>query len=296
MSSHRDATRAEARVEANIGAEDGGGLGGSEVQLVALDRDHPGFKDKVYRERRDEIAALALDYDGRGPLPSADYNEVEQGIWKEVWSHLDPLHQQKACRAYLEGCEIFRFSRDHIPSFASVNQRLVRLQGFTLSPVAGLVMPLTFLEQLAQRRFLATQYMRHHSEPLYTPEPDVVHEYVGHVPSLAHPELAELNEAFGHATLRGREDPARIEALIRVYWYTIEFGLLQEDDAIKVYGAGILSSFGELHRCDQEPELRNWDLGAMAADEYDPTNYQAHLYVAPSFARMRDDLLRWLEG
>lgn len=268
----------------------------SELQLVELDRDHPGFKDLEYRRRRNEIAALATTWDGRRPLPSADYNEVEQGIWREVWTHLDPLHRDKACRTYLEGCEIFRFSREHIPSFKSVNDRLTSLQGFELAPVAGLVMPLTFLEQLAYKRFLATQYMRHHSEPLYTPEPDVVHEYVGHVPFLAHPELAELNAAFGHATVKSREDSARIEALIRVYWYTIEFGLLSEGGRVKVYGAGILSSFGELRRYETQAEHRAWDLEVMAHDEYDPTNYQAHLYVAPSFQRMRDDLLRWLDA
>ena len=112
---------------------------------------------------------------------------------------------------------------------------------------------------------------------------------------MAHPELAELNSAFGYATLKSRADAARIEALIRVYWYTIEFGLVAEDDQVKVYGAGILSSFGELRRYETQAEHRAWDLEVMAHDDYDPTNYQAHLYVAPSFARMRDDLLSWLD-
>lgn len=264
----------------------------SKIELVELDRDHPGFKDPIYRHRRNQIAALAIGWDGRSELPSVDYDETEQGIWREVWSHLDDLHQRKACRAYLEGSERFSFSRQFIPSFASVNERLADLEGFELAPVAGLVMPETFLIQLGRRRFLATQYMRHHSTPLYTPEPDVVHEYVGHVPFLAHPELAELNRAFGAATECA--PPERVEALIRVYWYTIEFGLLREDDQLKVYGAGILSSFGELERYETQAELRAWDLDAMSHDEYDPTDYQAHLYVAPSYQRMRDDLMRWL--
>ena len=267
-------------------------LDGSKIELVSLDRDHPGFKDELYRHRRNEIASLAANWDGKSPLPSVDYNPTEQGIWTEIWSHLDEMHQQKACRAYLEGCERFSFSRDHIPSFASVNERLGELEGFELAPVAGLVLPETFLIQLGRRRFLATQYMRHHSTPLYTPEPDVVHEYVGHVPFLAHPELAELNRAFGIATEGA--SPERIEELIRVYWYTIEFGLLEEDDQLKVYGAGILSSFGELGRYENDAEHRPWDLETMAHDDYDPTDYQAHLYVAPSYARMRDDLMRWL--
>ena len=270
-------------------------LSGREVELVQLDRDHPGFNDQIYRRRRNEIAALAVEWRGDGPLPSVDYNEVEQGIWREVWSHLAPLHARKACRTYLEGCERFRFAHDHIPSFAEVNARLEPLEGFTLAPVAGLVTPRLFLEQLAGRRFLATQYLRHQSEPLYTPEPDVIHEYVGHVPVLAQPELARLNLAFGEATRR-TDDPARLEALIRVYWYTLEFGLVEEDGEIKIYGAGILSSFGEIERCTKEPELLPFDLERMAATAYDPTNYQAQLFVTPSFESMHGTLLRWLEA
>ncbi len=267
---------------------------GASVQLVELERDHPGFNDAEYRARRDTIAALARGWSEGQPLPSVDYEAHEQGVWRTVWAELDREHARVACRPYLDACEAFEFDKGDIPSFADVNARLQPLHGFTLLPVAGLVSPRVFLEQLGQRRFLATQYMRHHSTPLYTPEPDVVHEYIGHVPWLAHPELAELNHAFGLAALRAT-DAARARALIRVYWYTIEFGILQEGERLKVYGAGILSSFGEMRRFE-EAEHRPWNLEAMAADDFDPTNYQAHLYVAPSYAQMRRDLLRWLTG
>jgi phenylalanine-4-hydroxylase len=266
---------------------------GRNVRLVKLERDHPGFNDPVYRARRDQIAGLAASYVAGGDLPSVDYGEAEQSVWREVWRHLDEMHQARACRAYLEAAEAFAFDHDRIPSFAEVNTRLVPRHGFVLAPVAGLVDPASFLIQLSYRRFLATQYMRHGSTPLYTPEPDVVHEYIGHVPPLAHPELSELNFAFGQAALRG--DEARVLELIRVYWYTIEFGLLEEDGALKVFGAGILSSFGELERYDRA-ELRPWDLQAMGRDDFDPTNYQEHLYVAPSYAQLRDDLMRWLDA
>ena len=267
------------------------GFSGARVELVRLDRDHPGFNDPVYRARRDAIAALAQIWVEGQPYPNVEYDEVEQSVWRTVWGELEAEHARVACRAYLDACAAFRFDPRSIPSFRDVNARLEPLHGFSLLPVAGLVMPRIFLEELGHRRFLATQYMRHHSTPLYTPEPDVVHEYIGHVPWLASPELAALNFAFGQAAQRA--DARRIEALIRVYWYTIEFGILEEDGALKVYGAGILSSYGEMRRF-VDAEHRPWDLERMAADAFDPTDYQAHLYVAPSYDRMRDDLLAWL--
>ncbi len=271
------------------------GFSSADMELVELERDHPGFNDQVYRARRNQIAHLAGTYVAGGHIPSIDYNGVEQSVWKTVLETLAPLHEERACRAYLEGREAFGFDPDDIPSFDVVNRRLEPLCGYTLAPVAGLVLPIHFLTQLGERRFLATQYMRHHSVPLYTPEPDVIHEYVGHIPTLSQPDMAALNYAFGAASMRTR-DEGEITALIRVYWYTIEFGLVEEDGEVKAYGAGLLSSFGELGNFQKNAELRPWDIAAMAARPYDPTEYQSQLFVAPSFAQMRDDLHAWLDS
>jgi phenylalanine-4-hydroxylase len=268
---------------------------GKEVELVDLDQDHPGFSDPVYRARRNQIAQLAESYRAGGPLPSVEYDEVEHGVWRTVWERLGPLHLARGCKEFLEGTERFDFPKDRIPSFAEVNRRLLELEGFHLAPVAGLVLPITFLVQLGNRRFLATQYMRHHSQPLYTPEPDVVHEYIGHVGALSHPDLAELNVRFGEVAAATADDVV-VERLIRAYWYTLEFGILEEAGELRVYGAGILSSFGELGGFQDQAELRGWDLDAIAHMDYDPTDYQKVLFVAPSFERMRDDLLRWLDA
>jgi phenylalanine-4-hydroxylase len=135
--------------------------------------------------------------------------------------------------------------------------------------------------------------MRHPSVPLYTPEPDVVHEYVGHVPTLAHPAFVELNVAFGEAATHARGASAQIEALIRLYWYTLEFGLVAERGEIKVQGAGILSSYGELGRF-HDAELREFDIDEIERTPYDPTAYQKQFFVAPDFERFRGDLLRRL--
>jgi len=149
-----------------------------------------------------------------------------------------------------------------------------------------------FLESLANGVFLCTQYIRHHSTPLYTPEPDVVHEIIGHAVTLASKRLAELNRLFGEAVKRTkvRQD---LERLSRVYWFTIEFGVLREDGEVKAYGTGLLSSAGELDEM-RSAKLRPFDLEAAASEEYDPTHFQPVLFCADSFAAMYETLREFL--
>jgi phenylalanine-4-hydroxylase len=262
--------------------------------LVELDADHPGLNDPDYRRRRNEIARTAVDYRGIGPVPAVAYTDDEQEVWREVWRHLDPLHQRYACRAYLEAAARVALSRKVIPQLHEVNARIEPLQGFRMVPVAGLVTAKAFLEKLGEGVFLSTQYMRHHSVPLYTPEPDVVHELIGHAATFTHPQFAELNRAFGGAALR--VDPRRIESIGRLYWYTLEFGVVREAGALKVYGAGLLSSFGELGRFETEEGLAGWDVDRIANTPYDPSRYQEQLFVAPSFEQMVADVTRWLDA
>jgi phenylalanine-4-hydroxylase len=143
--------------------------------------------------------------------------------------------------------------------------------------------------------FLCTQYIRHHSTPLYTPEPDVVHEIVGHGVTLASPPLAELNRLFGKAVKRTTSSEA-LEKLSRVYWFTIEFGVLREAGEVKAYGTGLLSSAGELEEM-HDAELRPFDLEAASRCAYDPTHFQPVLFCAESFQAMhegvRDYLTSW---
>ena len=160
-----------------------------------------------------------------------------------------------------------------------------------LSPVAGLVSPVDFLRHLAKRVFLATQYIRHPSVPLYTPEPDIVHELVGHATTLAHPRFVELNVAFGRAS---QHAPAHLQtALAHLYWWTMEFGVVIEQGAPKAFGAGLLSSFGELGRLSSTP-LVPLDIELAAQTPYDPTCYQPALFAARSFSHLSEELLQWL--
>jgi phenylalanine-4-hydroxylase len=276
-----------------VGGPAGGHAGGAS-ELVHLSPDHPGFRDEIYRRRRNEIAALALAYRAGDPVPDVRYSEVEQEVWRMIRERLDPLHEECACRAYREAASLVRLDRVRIPQLSEVNARIRPILGFSMLPVAGLVSARTFLEYLGRDVFLSTQYMRHHSRPLYTPEPDVVHELVGHAATFASPEFVALNRAFGRAAVHAREEGAR-RRIDRLYWFTMEFGVVEEDGGTKAVGAGLLSSFGELERFRDGAELVPFDVDEIVETPYDPTGYQGRLFVAPSFESLALSVIARLE-
>ncbi|MDX6385347.1 MAG: phenylalanine-4-hydroxylase [Blastocatellia bacterium] len=263
--------------------------------IVQLDPDHPGFRDLDYRRRRNQIAQIATHYHPGDPIPDAPYTDEEHEVWRTIWQALQPAHRQHACAEYLASLQNLALAPDRIPQLGEVNEKVQALSGFRLEPVAGLVQPRVFLENLADGVFLCTQYIRHHSTPLYTPEPDVVHEIVGHGVTLASPRLAELNRLFGKAVQR-TTSANKLEELSRVYWFTIEFGVLREGAQAKAYGTGLLSSAGEMGKM-HEADLRPLDLAATAQQIYDPTHFQPVLFCAESFEEMygmlREYLVNW---
>jgi phenylalanine-4-hydroxylase len=282
-------------VDMRMVTADGDVEGDDRRALVKLDPDHPGFKDPDYRQRRNHIAEIALSYVPGAPIPSAPYTEQEHIVWRTIWEALGPAHQKHACAEYLECVQKLSFDTDRIPQLAEVSRKIEAISGFRLEPVAGLVEPRVFLESLANGVFLCTQYIRHHSTPLYTPEPDVAHEIIGHALTLASPRLAEINRLFGEAVKR-TTDPQELDRLARVYWFTIEFGVLREHGEVKAYGTGLLSSAGELEEM-HKAELRSLDLVAASRHNYDPTHYQSVLFCADSFIELyrslREFLTRW---
>ena len=264
-----------------------------DAHLIQLDRDHPGFRDPTYRARRDAIARLAAAHERGQPPPHVDYSVEEGQVWATALQTLTDLHARYACRGYLDAWPALDFTTSRIPQLAEISERLARVTGFTYAPVAGLVTPREFMDRLADRTFLATQYMRHPSTPLYTPEPDLIHELVGHAPSLCDERYAQINQLFGEAT-RVADEPT-VERLIRTYWYCMEFGVVREGDALKAVGAGLLSSFGELGRFEREAELVPFDLALVGRTPFDPTQYQSTLFVAASEDALLSTLTEWLE-
>lgn len=256
--------------------------------LITLDADHPGFRDRDYRARRDRIAQAALDYLPGDPLPLVDYTLEEQQVWSTVCAALRPLHEEWACQDVLRLLRALDLGSGRVPQFVELNRLLRIASGFTLEPVAGLVSPRAFLERLAEGVFLSTQYLRHPSAPLYTPEPDLLHEVVGHVSTLCDSRFANLHRRFGEAALRSTEE--ELSHIERLYWWTLEFGVVHENGMWKAVGAGLLSSPGELARLEDEAQVVPLDLDLAARTPFDPTGYQPFLFGASSTAELLESV------
>lgn len=253
---------------------------------VHLGQDHPGFNDAVYRARRNEIAAAALAWSVGEPIPQIAYSETENEIWRTVCRELHVKHETYACKEFLMAKEKLRLPEDRVAQLNEVTDRLAPLTGFVYRPAPGLVELREFYGSLGDGVFHSTQYVRHPSEPLYTPEPDIIHEVIGHGNMLASPRFAALKREAGLAAQRVRTDEA-LQTLADVFWFTMEFGVLHEDGALRAYGAGILSSYGEIEEF-RRMEIRPLDFAEMATLEYDITKYQPVLYAARSIDHLED--------
>jgi phenylalanine-4-hydroxylase len=258
-----------------------------------LPEGHPGFADSAYRARRDKIASIADSYQRGDLITEVPYAPEEHDVWKQVSHILQALYPHFACTEYNECFENFELSEVLIPQLPAVNKNLFDYH-FSLLPVAGLVPPREFLEELADGRMFCTQYIRHHSMPEYTPEPDVVHEIFGHAVFFLNEGMRKVSRLFGETARR--VDDYAMEELIRLYWHTVEFGvcLEGEEENIKAYGAGLLSSIGELSSICQVP-LRNFDIEEMKGTSYDTMNPQPFLFCAESYDHAIDELTNCLE-
>jgi phenylalanine-4-hydroxylase len=220
------------------------------------------------------------------PMPRIEYTETEHEIWRIVSRELKPKHEKYACREYVEAVDRLGLPTDHVPQLDEVTVRLRPLTGFEYHPAAGLVPLRQFYGSLGDRIFHSTQYVRHHAAPLYTPEPDIIHEVIGHGNMLASPRFAELKRAAGRAAQRVETDDA-LQFIADVFWFTLEFGVIAEDGELKAYGAGILSSYGEIEEF-RHMEIRPIDLAEMGTIEYDITHYQPVLYRAESMDHLEE--------
>ncbi|KAE9416836.1 hypothetical protein Angca_006545 [Angiostrongylus cantonensis] len=257
-----------------------------------LDSRHPGYGDAAYIARRDFLNSLAKQYKHGDPIPLVEYTAEEHATWKTVYQRLHALRETHTCSAYRKNIKKLEdegiLSSEKIPQIRDLNEFLQRKTGFILRPCSGLLSARDFLASLAFRRFQTTTYLRHNSRPHHSPEPDLIHELLGHVPMFADPVVAQLSQDIGLMSLGASDE--QIEQLANVYWFIIEFGLCKEDGRLKAIGAGLVTAYGELqHACSDKPDHRDFDPAVTAVQQYEDSDYQPLYFVAHS---IEDALLK----
>lgn len=268
-----------------------------------------------------------------------EYTDSEKRTWGAVYDKLRSLSGQYACKEYLHNLErmekycgygpflaglfyppplfflwliLMTAGNDRVPQLFDISNFLQQETGFQLRPVQGLLSARDFLNALAFRVFFSTQYIRHHGNPFYTPEPDICHELMGHAPMFANRDFADFSQQIGLASLAASD--ADIDKLASCYWFTVEFGLVNEEGENKAFGAGLLSSFGEMEwSCAATPSAEVREMGGMSSNHpglmnpevrsFEPedaavlpfpiTTYQPIYFCAESIPSMKDKMNRF---
>lgn len=211
------------------------------------------------------------------------FSAAEHAIWDQLFARQSAMLPGRACTAFLKGVDLLKLSRPGIPDYRELNERLMAATGWQVVAVPGLVPDDVFFDHLANRRFPSGNFIRTLDQLDYLQEPDVFHDVFGHVPMLADPVFADYMAAYGKGGLRSLGFGA-LHKLARLYWYTVEFGLIEEGGALRIYGAGIVSSYGEsIFALDSDsPNRIGFDLLRLMRTEYRIDDFQQNYFVVPS--------------
>jgi phenylalanine-4-hydroxylase len=225
-----------------------------------------------------------------------DYTTGEQSVWRELYARQTELLPGRAADEFLTGLAALALESDRIPALADVSARLARATGWRLARTPGLLDAHDFFGYLARRIFPCTDYVRSRHELDYTPAPDCFHDIFGHTPMIMHPRFADFYQKIGQAAL-ACIDPAVEEGLTRIYWFTVEFGLIQNPGGLRIYGNGIISSSGEtLHSLTGKVTKLPAVPERIAAQPYDIWHFQDPLFVTGSFDELEAEFVRWARG
>ena len=221
-----------------------------------------------------------------------NFTAAEHARWDSLFARQKAQLADRAAPAFLDGIEILNLSKGGVPEFKELSERLSRKTGWEVVAVPGLVPDEVFFRYLASRCFPAGNFIRAESQMDYLEEPDVFHDVFGHVPLLANTVLADYMQAYGEAGLRSLKF-ASLEKLARLYWYTVEFGLIQTKKGLKIFGAGIVSSRGESEFSlnSQSPNRIGFSLKRVLRTKYQIDDYQKTYFVIDSFEALLAETL-----
>ena len=238
--------------------------------------------EKMTSKDRCAAATPAADFtiDQHWPAYAPDEHARWDRLFADAWATL----QGRACGAFLDAVEQLELSQVGIPDMRELSDRLEAITGWRVVPVAGLVPDEVFFEHLANRRFPAGAFIRSEAEMEYLEEPDIFHDIFGHVPLLANPEYAAFMQAYGKGGRRAMQR-GQLHNLARLYWYTIEFGLVREAEGLRLFGAGIMSSTAESIFAleDPSPNRVQFDLQRVMRTNYIIDDFQQTYFVIDSF-------------
>lgn len=222
------------------------------------------------------------------------YTPEDHEVWRTIFDKRMAQLEHDGSRVFLRGAEAIALSRDEVPRVADVNAHLLPMTGWSSHPVPGYIPARCFFAFLARRQFPTTITVRPKAQMEYLPEPDIIHDVFGHVPLHTDPSFAEFLQTYGQAALT-TDDPVHTERLARLFWFTVEFGLIHEDGRLKLYGSGLISSEGEGHHALESPEVdrRPFDLERVCDTPFEIHHYQPILYVLDSFEQLADAMNRY---
>lgn len=223
--------------------------------------------------------------------PWDDYSAVDHQVWQQLYRRQREVLQGRACDAFLQAQDAMGMTPDHIPKFSELNTVLGQATGWQLIGVEGLLPELDFFDHLANRRFPVTWWIRRPDQLDYIEEPDLFHDLFGHVPLLMLPEFADYMQAYGRGGVKAHGiGPEALVHLTRLYWYTVEFGLIRQPDGLRIYGSGIVSSAGESVHCldSAAPNRIGFDLRRIMRTRYRIDSYQKTYFVIDSFQQLMD--------
>lgn len=226
------------------------------------------------------------------------YTAEEHGTWALLIENQSKVLPNRACNEFLAGLAKIPFPRDRIPRLADISDAIEKHTGWTLMRVDGLVPDKEFFHLLAEKIFPSTDFIRTRDELGYTPSPDMFHDLLGHVPLLVDPRFTAFFEKFGRAGVRAFElGHEATKMLPRIYWYTVEFGLIRNPEGLRIYGSGIVSSPNEvLYSLSDKPAKFGFSIEEIAQKPYDIWHMQEELYVIESFDQLESEFDRWAKA